>query len=61
MAFYDIRGNEVISLGNYERLYMDCGSRDIDGNLKLASIHYRIDGWDGVFDLNGKKTMPTTS
>lgn len=55
MAFYDIRGNEVISLGNYERLWMDWGSRDTDGNLELANIHYRIDGWDGVFDLNGKK------
>ena len=55
MAFYDIRGNEVISLGNYERLYMACGSRDTDGNIELANIHYIIDGWEGVFDLNGKK------
>ena len=55
MAFYDIRGNEVISLGNYERLYIACGSRDTDGNPQLASIRYIIDGWVGVFDLNGKK------
>lgn len=47
-GLYDIMGNEVVALGDYEHLYIYPYRLD-----DLAYIGYEIDGLNGAFDLNG--------
>lgn len=53
-SLYDIRGNEVIAPGYYERLNM-CISYD-----EIAYIRYIKGGLEGAYDLNGNLSVEVT-
>ena len=57
MAFFDIHGNEVIPLGEYEDIRFSYSSRD----KYIEYILYTQNGLSGAFDLNGKLLTPPCS
>lgn len=52
MAFFDIRGNEVIPLGDFEELQLTSCAEDA-----LMGILYKKNGLWGLFDLNGNMLL----